>query len=347
MALASAGFAGADEPAKQAEPAKPKQTNPAEPAKLEVGPAASEIGKKPAGPVAPASDSTPAAQAEAPSEPVPAGSVRLKYAFEVNQPTFYEVDQTVEIVSQKDRAKATDRNESHTLKHYRVIAVEDTGNALLELVIDKVRMSAKTDGSDEIAFDSDSQDEPPARFENVRQAIGKPLARITVTPQGEIKSTLWLNGQKNAAGETPDAEAGNNFLILLPERPVRPGDAWQDKSEVRVFVSPTLTRSITIMRNYELTGVKDGLATISVSASVLTPVRDPKIEGQLIQRTPSGTIVFDVAKGTIVSRDLKLDKTVIGVFDDNSSMRVVSDKTEKLVPREQATRTAGGDAKRN
>jgi hypothetical protein len=40
-----------------------------------------------------------------------------------------------------------------------------------------------------------------------------------------------------AASDSPEAEAGNNFLIVLPNRPLQLGESWNDKIEVRVQVS--------------------------------------------------------------------------------------------------------------
>ena len=47
----------------------------------------------------------------------------------------------------------------------------------------------------------------------------------------------------------------------------------------------------------------------------LSPVRDPFQEGQLLQRTPSGRLVFDIASGTLVSRDLEVEGDVPGLDD--------------------------------
>ena len=56
---------------------------------------------------------------------------------------------------------------------------------------------------------------------------------------------------------------------------------------------------ITIQRNHKLAEVKEGRAVIEFRTAVLTPVQDPSIAGQLIQREIVGKIVFDLDRGRI------------------------------------------------
>ena len=118
------------------------------------------------------------------------------------------------------------------------------------------------------------------------------------------------------------------------------GDSWTDQIEVKVTISKGLTKNIAILRRYDLKAINGSQAVIEMNSTVATPIRDPKLNGQLIQRTPAGTILFDIENGQIVSRELKTDKTEIGVFDDNSSMRAVSSRIEKRLGRDEALRTA-------
>ena len=53
---------------------------------------------------------------------------------------------------------------------------------------------------------------------------------------------------------------------------------------------------------------------------MLTPVSDPKIQSQLMQRLQHGTIKFDLDAGRIYSSKMELDERVIG-FRGAASMR--------------------------
>ena len=75
----------------------------------------------------------------------------------------------------------------------------------------------------------------------------------------------------------------------------------------------------------------DDVATISVESQILTPINDPAIEAQLIQRLSAGTIRFDIAAGRVLSQQLDLDRNVIGFSGTASSMHYVTRFTEQLL----------------
>ncbi len=320
-------------------------TRPA-PARLDLpesAPAAAAVPTPPppAGPApAPPAVSAPAAIPVPAKESASQGPVALRYKFDVNQVVYYDVLHTMRITSQKNQSSETAENESHSVKHYRVISVEDNGSAVLELTIDRVRMTARFGENDPVTFNSDSTDSPPPQFERVRESVGKPLARVKVAASGELLNVVRAGAPANAGADSPDNDPGNNFLIPLPKTPVKVGDSWTDQIEVKVTISKGLTKNIAILRRYDLKAINGSQAVIEMNSTVATPIRDPKLNGQLIQRTPAGTILFDIENGQIVSRELKTDKTEIGVFDDNSSMRAVSSRIEKRLGRDEALRTA-------
>ena len=110
---------------------------------------------------------------------------------------------------------------------------------------------------------------------------------------------------------------------------------------VDVRTGKTLVRPITLLRKHSLTSVKGNLATISISTRILSPIRDPKIRTQLIQRTPKVTVVFDLDRGVIVEKTMTINKRQIGGITENSSMHVVSKRTERLVIPTQETASRG------
>ena len=80
------------------------------------------------------------------------------------------------------------------------------------------------------------------------------------------------------------------------------------------------------------------MATIKVDSQILTPINDPAIEAQLIQRLSDGYVKFDIERGRVVSQQLDLDKHVIGFSGASSSMHYVNRFTEKLLPAEQTAK---------
>jgi hypothetical protein len=287
------------------------------------------------------------AAAPAPVPPVPAppaasgaakGAVTLKYKWEANQIFYFDSTSLMSISTQKDTTAETAMNESRSFKHYRVISVDPDGNALLELIIDRVKMLARFGENDPLTFDSNSEAAPPPQLRGIRDGIGKPTARVQVSAYGTLKDVTRLGAAAPGKGAVADNDPSNNFLTVLPEMPTEIGGTWSEKIDVRVSVSKELTQNVTILRKFQLDAVEGNIARISMNSTVLTPVKDPMIIGQLIQRTPSAKIVFDIEKGQIVSRETRLDKTEIGVLGPNSSMRAVGEFVEKMVTREDVAK---------
>jgi hypothetical protein len=64
---------------------------------------------------------------------------------------------------------------------------------------------------------------------------------------------------------------------------------------------------------------------------MLTPVQDPAIEAQLIQRLHKGEIRFDMAAGRVVGQQLDVDRRTIGFSGATSSMHYLMRFTERLL----------------
>lgn len=288
----------------------------------------------------PASPASPkAVQAPKPGETEPEQGYLLRYKFRPDARLEYEVSHRMRIELKKKEISQTVLNESEARKHFRVVDVASDGTATLVSVIDHVEMTARSDNREPVEYDS-SNPPPPAEFEKVHQTIGKPLVRVRVSPRGKMLSVERLLpemlqrklGSPGGKAATPDTAPSKNFLIVFPDDPVAVGETWKDdRLQVPVSVGRQLQKTVKLLRRYKLVSVRDGRARISLQTSVLTPVNDPHVRAQLIQRTPNGTILFDIDAGRIVRRTLELDKTEIGVFGGGSSMRAVSRRSERLI----------------
>jgi len=271
------------------------------------------------------------------SRPDADAAYRLRYKFVSGQVVRLVVKHQTRMTTTKESTSVIAVNTSNTDKHFRVVSVDSQGNAVLEPVIDRVRMQARIGRTDPVKYDSASSKPVPKPFVAVQETVGKALAQLTVTPSGKLVSSKVLLSKQTAAAVTARAipttedSSRRNFLVVLPSEPVRVGQTWQDKFKVRVRVTRSLSRDIQLLRKYTLKSIDQGIATIDLKTAALTPVRDAGIRAQLIQMTPAGTIRFDIDKGLIVSRRLVVDEMVIGQFGGNSSLKAKSTRTEQLV----------------
>jgi len=297
--------------------------------------------------VTPGSLLSPAGGADAkPPQPAAGKSYLLRYRFRPNTSVRYRVKASSEVLQVKGSARMVVRNETATDKHFDVAAVDDKGNALLEPVIDSVVLSAQWDDRPKKTFDSRSGKPPLPQFAAVAKTIGKPLVRLKVSPDGKLLQAVPLIGQraqkavvKNNGPAKPANDPSKNFLVEFPARPVRVGDSWIDDNlsvSLQVDQSLKLFRPYVVLRTYRLVSVKDGLASIEFSMATKKPVNEPQLQAQLVQRLLTGTIVFDLKRGVIVSRKLSADNEVFGYSGPTTKLHVKMTQVEQLVDKSES-----------
>lgn len=260
--------------------------------------------------------------------------VSLKYKFQANQSLHFEYAQDMTFLSKKRQFQEQIKSQTSADKHLRVISVDADGNALIEPVIDRVRMVSSKDDEPEMKFDSlevakDPEACPPA-FRGIMATVGKPMVQIKFSPRGKVLSANGINGGTNAA-KGLENDPSLNFLIVLPEHPIKVGDTWKDDFEVNVQIDRTLKQGIKLRREYRLANVDGSRAEIELKMGTITPINSPEIDLQISSRIMSGTIVFDHHIGQIISRDVKVDREVINALGDASLVHTVMIQRERSV----------------
>ncbi|QDT37924.1 hypothetical protein [Stratiformator vulcanicus] len=276
----------------------------------------------------------PAVEAVKPEE-----TYLLRFQFSAGETVSYHAVHQAVVETRKGDYKEKSHHTSIMEKHYEVRAIRRGGAAKLVLTVDRAVMRAMFNDGKPIQWDSASGDIAPAAFERHENVIGKPLAEIVVSPTGEFvagRPLLTAEELKGVGTGAGDDTASRNFLIPLPENAVKPGDEWNDKFEAKVTVDRKLERTVKYIRKFRLVSVEAGVAKIETSTSLITPVRDPQILVQLVQRSPKGVIKFDIESGRIVSRTTSSNKSEYGWAGSDSVIQAVTRGEERLVtPTEQ------------
>ena len=276
---------------------------------------------------------------------VPAEKHKLAFKFRPGQIVHQEISSESEMTTHKNQDTETARNSSTSRRHYRVLAVDDkTGIADLALTIDWVRMRAAIDNGEgpkvePTEFQSDDPKKHPKQFNQVLASIGQP-ARLRFRSNGAlVKAPDAKNPAASpaTAGSTQSATAQSAtdaleaYLFPLPEQPVAVGETWKERFDVHLRDVDKNLVKISLQRAYKLTDVKNERAVIELRTAILTPVQDPAIAAQLIQREINGKIVFDIAQGLIISREWTVENTIVNPVGANSSMHAKSSYREKLL----------------
>ena len=197
---------------------------------------------------------------------------------------------------------------------WRVVHVDATGAATLEQSVNDVTMTSRSSDRGEIRWASSGDAEPPPGYEAVPASLGVPLVRLTVSPAGLVLERRELR-------PCPAAASGDLVIVPLPEEPVPVGHIWTVPDEVIVEVPNGPRKAVRTRLRYRLEAVHDGLATIAVDTTVLTPLDDPRLEARLLERIWDGTIRFDIEAGRITSRRTAIDRRVVGFCGPQSSVR--------------------------
>ena len=207
---------------------------------------------------------------------------------------------------------------------WRVVHVDATGAATLEQSVNDVTMTSRSSDRGEIRWASSGDAEPPPGYEAVPASLGVPLVRLTVSPAGLVLERRELR-------PCPAAASGDLVIVPLPEEPVPVGHIWTVPDEVIVEVPNGPRKAVRTRLRYRLEAVHDGLATIAVDTTVLTPLDDPRLEARLLERIWDGTIRFDIEAGRITSRRTAIDRRVVGFGGPQSSVRYKASLDEQTI----------------
>ena len=249
-------------------------------------------------------------------------AVSLAYRFETGQILDFEVRQKTDIKTtiQGQGSDATIVNNS--LRRWIVKEVDNKGNATIELSTLRVQMHSK-EGLASVEFDSEDSTKQPAKYQSIMNAVGKPLSRIRISPQGAVLAEQKLLNTKGLA--QVDA---SKILPPLSDQPIKLGGSWKHQYEIPVIRAAT---RFPARQTFTLKSIENNTAIIAFKTEIIAPVSNPQLLAELVQHRPSGTIHFDLRQGQIVAQISNLDETVVGFAGPASAFQIKSTSIERLI----------------
>jgi len=252
----------------------------------------------------------------------------LRYKFGEEQVLRSKVVHLVTVETKIKGTSQTAQSRSISIKNWKVEEVDQEGNATFVHQVENIDMWQKVTDRPELAFNSETDDIPPAIYANAAKAVGIPLSRITVDPQGKVLKREHLGGTQTSE---------SRILAILPVHEIKVGASWFNNEEINVRSGSGQIKRVKVRQVSRLDGVAGGIATITTQSQVLTPIDDPSIKVELIQKLTRGQVKFDIEQGMIVDQQLDLNETVIGFQGEASVMNYVGRMTEKALPQEVRT----------
>jgi hypothetical protein len=223
---------------------------------------------------------------------------------------------------------------SGSVKVWRIKTVEPDGHITFEHSVESVDMRQKVSDHQEVAYNSKTDKDPPPMYAAVAKDVGVLLTVATIDPTGKILTRID-HGKKVTDPQNSD------MVVPLPSEPVAVSASWNIAQDVPISLEDGDNKIIKTRQHYTLEKVAHGVATISVATQILTPVNNPAIQSQLIQRLTEGNIRFDIDAGCVISKKLDLDERVLGFHGADSSVHFVGRFTEELLPSSPKTASKG------
>jgi hypothetical protein len=262
----------------------------------------------------------------------------LRYKFKAGETLRWQVVQRTLVKTTVSGFTDTAEMVSKSIKVWRVKEVKDDGTAVFENMVESLDMRQKRTGRQEIRYNSQTDEEPPPEFKTMPESVGVKLSTITLSPYGKV-----IHRKKEKVQAAAQNEQGE-ITIPLPEEPIAVGKSWSFPHDIIVPTNNGTIKTIKSEQKFTLKEVKTGIATIHVATLILTPIHNPVIEAQLIQRQSSGTVRFDIDAGQVIGQQMDLDKRVVGFVgsqNPTSSIHYLTRFTEEFLP----SKTASADEK--
>jgi len=253
----------------------------------------------------------------------------LRYRFREGDVIRYETTRVGELKMAIGEQTKSDISRVKQIRRFEVGGVDESGAADLLMRFEFVEMSLQTNDGEPIVFRSTmSPEEIPRRFARVALKLTDAAPHFSVLPTGApLNDDAELVRPKEAQQET-------RLMLPLPVEPVAEGESWKYYNTVKVRLSEDVNRGIRLLTSCRLKSVEDGVARISFQTSSVSHVKTPAVKALLIEAFPKGHVMFDMDAGRIVSRVIRNDNSVFGVYGKGSVLTTSAESIETLLPPE-------------
>ncbi len=266
----------------------------------------------------------------------------LRYKFKPGETVRWEVEHRSNVRATVSGTTQSTETVSTLVKVWRVTEARPDGTATFQHSVERVDMRQKLTGRDEVRYNSQTDAKPPAGFEDAAKSVGVTLMTVTMDAKGKVLNRQGAKPRPAAASKDATPQNEGWMTIPLPEEAVPVGHVWSLPLDLEIPLEGGTVKKVRAVQQFTLEEVKTGVATIRVSTDILSPITDPAIESQLVQRETAGKVRFDIDAGRIISQQMDIDKHVVGFRGDASSIHYLNRFSEQLLP--ETVRTAAKPA---
>ena len=208
----------------------------------------------------------------------------LRYRFQPGETIRWDVEHRSNVRTTVSGTTQTAETISCSVKAWKVASVQPDGSATFEHSVERVDMRQKLTGREEIRYNSQTDAKPPAGFEDAAKSVGVTLATVTVDATGKVLQRQSAKPRPAGAPKDGPSPTEGWMTIPLPSEAVPVGHVWSLPLDIELPLEGGTVKKVKAIQQFTLEEVKTGVATIRVSTEILTPITDPAIESQLVQR---------------------------------------------------------------
>jgi hypothetical protein len=247
----------------------------------------------------------------------------LQYKMQKGETVRWDVEHVATTKTRMAGEMEETSSRSISRKAWKVLDVDATGDMTFSHSIESVDMWQQIGNDEPIAYNSKLDKEVPYEYETTAARLGKTLAEIKVTADGQIKERKSdLKEMKFGVGD---------ITIPLPKQPIPLGQKWNVPTTFTASDEEDRSHELKARLAYQLVKVTDGNAYITFRTEILTPIDSAKVESQIMQQKTKGYLVFDIVKGRVIRKDIEWNEKVQGFEGDESFLEYIAKMSEKIV----------------
>ncbi len=247
----------------------------------------------------------------------------LQYKLQPGETLYWDVEHAASTKTRMAGEMEETASRSVSRKCWKVTNVDADGNMTFEHINVSVDMWQQIGDDEPISYNSKTDDQAPYEYEETAKRLGKPIAEITITPNGQVKDRKTeLQEMKFGVGD---------ISIPLPNQPISIGQRWHVPTKFEAKDEDDRPHELSARIAYELIKVTEGNAYIAFKTEILTPVESQKIKSQIMQKKTKGYIVFDLQNGRPIRKEVEWNEKVQEFAGGDSFLEYIARMTEKRV----------------
>lgn len=247
----------------------------------------------------------------------------LQYKLKSGETVRWDVEHVASTKTRMAGEMEETSSRSVSRKAWTVSNVTNEGDMSFTHMIEAVDMWQQIGDEKPISYNSMTDKDVPFEYESTAARLGKVLADITITTDGQVKHReSSLKEMKFGVGD---------IAVPLPQQAIAIGQKWNVPTTFNAVDEDQRPHELKARLSYQLVKVTDGNAFITFRTEILTPVESEKIQSQIMQQKTKGYLVFDIQRGRPIRKEVEWNERVQGFEGGDSFLEYVAKLSEKLV----------------